>query len=94
MNQYVQVVDDESEEAIELPAEGDGTLLLSTLIAQFPGACGLKYRSSETNGVRGVRLADGRLYAPDGVWGGITFTTVYPKGTFLFYIALHCQTLE
>lgn len=79
MNQYVQVVEEEGDEPIELPAEEDGSLLLSTLVAQFPGSSGLKYRSTETNGVRGVRLADGRLFAPDGVWGGITFITVYPK---------------
>lgn len=39
-----QVVEEEFEDAVELPIEDDGTLLLTTLSAQFPGATGLKYR--------------------------------------------------
>lgn len=39
-----QVVEEEDEEAVELPVNTDGTLELSTLTAQFPGATGLKYR--------------------------------------------------
>ena len=81
-NQYIQVAEEETaEETIELPVEPDGTLLLTTLSAQFPGACGLKYRNPETNALRGVRLADGRLHAPDAVWGVQLFLTVYPKGS-------------
>lgn len=53
---YVQVVEEEGEEPIELPVEDDGTLLLSTLQAQFPGTCGLKYRNPESRAMRGVRL--------------------------------------
>lgn len=52
---YVKVVDEDNEEPIELPAEPDGSLLLSTLSAQFPGACGLKYRNSDTGTFRGLR---------------------------------------
>lgn len=54
--EYVQVVEEEGEEPIELPVEDDGTLLLSTLQAQFPGTCGLKYRNPESRAMRGVRL--------------------------------------
>lgn len=82
MNSYVQVAEDENEEPIELPIEEDGTLQLTTLIAQFAGACGLKYRNPETNAWRGIRLVDGRLYAPDSVWGNYTYVAVYPKGEF------------
>jgi hypothetical protein len=77
--QYVIVTDDENEQPIELPAEADGTLLLSTLAAQFTGACGLKYHNSATNSMRGVRLSDGRLHPPDGVWGSRLYVTVFPK---------------
>lgn len=42
--EYLQVAEEEGEEPIELPTEEDGTLLLSTLSGQFPGASGLKYR--------------------------------------------------
>jgi len=38
------VVEEEFDDAIELPVESDGTLLITTLSAQFPGATGLKYR--------------------------------------------------
>jgi len=78
--QYVIVTEDENEQPIELPAEPDGTLLLSTLAAQFNGASGLKYENSETKTTRGVRLADGRLHPPDGVWGNRLYVTVFPKG--------------
>lgn len=80
MNQYIQVAEEENEEPIELPSEEDGTLLLSTLAAQFPGACGLKYRNPETGGMRGIRLVEGRLHPPDAIWGSHLYVTVFPKG--------------
>ena len=39
----------DSDDAMELPREKDGTVLLSTIQAQFPTAIGLKYRSSSGN---------------------------------------------
>jgi hypothetical protein len=57
------------------------SVLLSTLAAQFPGACGLKFRNPDTRAWRGVRLADGRLYPPvDTGWSSATFVSVLPKG--------------
>lgn len=79
MNYYIQVAEDESEEPIELPCEDDGTLLLTTLAAQFPGTCGLKFRNPESGAMRGVRLADGRLHPPETGWGNIIFICVFPK---------------
>ncbi|XP_067627694.1 TAR DNA-binding protein 43 isoform X2 [Eurosta solidaginis] len=78
---FVQVAEEEGEEPIELPAEEDGTLLLSTLQAQFPGSCGLKYRNEDTKAVRGVRSNEGRLYPPssDDGWGTCIFFCVFPK---------------
>lgn len=53
---YVKVTDEEqTEESIELPVETDGTISLSTVAAQFPGASGLKYRNPETGTYRGLR---------------------------------------
>lgn len=78
--QYVIVTEDENEQPIELPAEPDGTLLLTTLAGQFNGACGLKYHNIETDSMRGVRLAEGRLHPPDGVWGNRLYVVVFPKG--------------
>ena len=39
-------------------------VLLSTLSAQFPRACGLKFRAPESRAWRGVRLAEGKLFQP------------------------------
>uniref|UniRef100_A0A6M2DT48 TAR DNA-binding protein 43 n=1 Tax=Xenopsylla cheopis TaxID=163159 RepID=A0A6M2DT48_XENCH len=78
--EYVQVAEEECEEPIELPAEDDGTLLLSTLTGQFPGASGLKYRNPGSKSMRGVRLADGRLHPPSQAgWKDEIFFCVFPK---------------
>ncbi|KAJ3650950.1 hypothetical protein Zmor_017024 [Zophobas morio] len=78
--EYLQVAEDEGEEPIELPTEDDGTLLLSTLSAQFPGSSGLKYRNPETKAMRGVRLSEGRLHPPPEIgWGSQIFYCVFPK---------------
>jgi len=66
---YVQVVESEdSADVIELPAEKDGTILLSTIQAQFQGATGLKYKSPSGVAWRGVRLAENKLDAPSDGW--------------------------
>lgn len=81
--EYLQVAEDEGEEPIELPIEDDGTLLLSTLSAQFPGAVGLKFKAPESKTYRGVRLTDGRLHPPpEGGWGLLIFYCVFPKGKY------------
>lgn len=80
MGEYLHVAEDEQEEPMEIPTEEDGTLLLSTLVAQFPGACGLKFRNPATNAMRGVRLVEGTLYPPDDYWGTHVYLIVYPKG--------------
>lgn len=79
---YIQVAEDEGEEPIELPTEDDSTLLLTTLSAQFPGTCGLKYRNPESRAMRGVRLVDGRLHPPENGWGKAVYFCVFPKGQF------------
>ncbi|BFZ23221.1 hypothetical protein BsWGS_26260 [Bradybaena similaris] len=80
MNQYIHVSENEGDEPMELPSEDDGTLLLTTLSAQFPGACGLKYRNHETGILRGIRLSDGRLYPPDTDWQDLVYIVVFSKG--------------
>ena len=64
---------------MEIPCEDDMGLLLTTLAAQFPGVCGLKYRT-ESRSLRGVRLVDGKLQPPDGGWGSNVYLCVFPKG--------------
>lgn len=78
---YVRVSEDEDDNnAVEIPCEGDGTLLLTTLVAQFPGACGLKYRHPESKSIRGIRLSDGKLHPPtEAGWGKFLYLCVFPK---------------
>ena len=82
----LSVCEDEGDDPIELPAEEEGTLLLTTLTGQFPGACGLKFRNPDTRGWRGVRLTDGRLFPPtDTGWGTHVYISVLPKGKATIY---------
>ena len=69
-------------DSIEIPSEDDGSLLLTTLAAQFPGACGLKYKS-ESGTYRGIRFADGVMYPPDDQWGNYHYVVVFPKSKFM-----------
>ncbi|TRY69815.1 hypothetical protein DNTS_000593 [Danionella cerebrum] len=80
---YIRVSEEENEEPMEIPTEDDGTVLLSTVAAQFPGACGLRYRSPVSQCMRGVRLVDGVLHAPENGWGNLVFVVNYPKETAL-----------
>ncbi|XP_054159788.1 TAR DNA-binding protein 43-like [Oppia nitens] len=82
MSQYIQVAEEEGEEAIEIPCEEDtnSSVLLSTLTSIFPGASGLKYRNSETGTFRGVRLTDGRLQPPEQGWrANSLYYCAFPK---------------
>ncbi|CAG9854320.1 unnamed protein product [Phyllotreta striolata] len=78
---FLQVSEEEGESPIELPTEEDGTLLLSTVVAQFPGALGLKYKADPDSKVyRGVRLSEGVLHPPpDGGWNSKLFICSFPK---------------
>ncbi|CAF1174934.1 unnamed protein product [Adineta ricciae] len=81
---FIRVTDDPKhyEDSIEIPIDGDadGSVSLSTLAAQFHGVSALKYRHSETSVWRGVRVVDGKLYHPDGVWDLDTvYVAVYSK---------------
>ncbi|XP_062853513.1 TAR DNA-binding protein 43 isoform X2 [Trichomycterus rosablanca] len=80
---YIRVAEEENEEPMEIPSEDDGTVLLSTVAAQFPGACGLRYRSPISQCMRGVRLVDGVLHAPENGWGNLVFVVNYPKESVL-----------
>ncbi|XP_045510605.1 TAR DNA-binding protein 43-like [Colias croceus] len=79
--EYIKVSEDEDDSnAVEIPCELNGTLLLSTLVAQFPGACGLKYRHHESKCIRGIRLSEGKLHPPsEAGWGKHLYICVFPK---------------
>ena len=103
IREWVAVVQEEGDEAIEIPTESDGAILISTLRAQFPGVIGLKFRNPETNTLRGIRCSDKQLYPPNqqaeassqpqALWGKLTYictrakTPTRPKNT-------NCETPE
>uniref|UniRef100_A0A0A9WM21 TAR DNA-binding protein 43 n=1 Tax=Lygus hesperus TaxID=30085 RepID=A0A0A9WM21_LYGHE len=76
---YVPVVVEEGETPVEVPTEEDGTVLLTTLQAAFPKACGLVFKSSDSGAVRAVRLVDGRFYAPEEGWENQVFLCTMAK---------------
>ncbi|CAG2176166.1 unnamed protein product [Oppiella nova] len=82
MASYIEVAEEEGEEAIEIPCEEDAanSILLSTLTSLFPGASGLKYRNADTGTIRGIRLIDGRLQPPDQGWrSNAVYYCAFPK---------------
>ncbi|KAG5453305.1 hypothetical protein CRM22_004647 [Opisthorchis felineus] len=76
--QYIRVSEDEDESPIEVPMEADGTVLLTTLNSVFPKATGLKYLAPDSGCFRGVRLNEGRLYAPEDGWVH-SYICAFPK---------------
>jgi len=77
---YITVVENEGEEMVELPLEEDGTLSLGTLQCQYPGACGLKYRSPDSGAWRGLRVTNGVVSQVNNDWSGNhCYVVVYPK---------------
>merc|ERR1719427_293786 len=80
MTEWVAICSDENEEAVEVSTETDGTLLLSSVAAQFPGTTGLKYRNPGTNTLRGVRLQGEVMFPPsEEGWGLYTYMCVTVK---------------
>lgn len=79
--EWVSIVLDDNDEAIEIPTESDGTLLLSSVVAQFPGVTGLKYRNPASGSMRGIRCVENVLYPPsqDEGWGAVTYYGTKPK---------------
>ena len=77
--------EDAGEDPIEVQTEPDGTLLLSSIIQQFPGVTGLKFRKPNSKGFRMVRVVPNEhtsvLYPPsaDDGWGETTYLCVKPK---------------
>lgn len=91
---YIKVAEEENEEPMEIPSEDDGTVLLSTVAAQFPGACGLRFRSPVSQCMRGVRLVEGVLHAPENGWGNVVYVVNYPKGNYKKYVFPLYDTLS
>ena len=79
MVKYICVAENESDAGMEIPVSEQGTITLSTLTAQFHGACGIKYRS-ETGNFRAVPVVDDNLQPPKDETI-VKFVVVFPKGT-------------
>ncbi|CAF0983752.1 unnamed protein product [Brachionus calyciflorus] len=78
---FVKVAEsDAPEETVEIPIEPQGFILMSTLTAQFPGACGLKFKTEQSSW-RGVRVVEDKIYPPgDDKWDeSTTYIITYPK---------------
>ena len=53
---YISIAENANNDIlIEIPAESNGTLLLSSIAAQYPGAVGLRFKS-DTGAWRGCRV--------------------------------------
>ena len=91
MSGYIQVTEDENDEAIEISSEDDGTVLLS-VTAFFPGAYGLCSRNPVSQYTRAVHLVEENLHAPEAGWGNLVYVVNYPKGLLPFAFAvLNCS---
>lgn len=78
----VQESEEEGAESIEIELEEDNSLLLTSLTSLFPEATGLKYRHSETNTLRGVKLADGKFIEPLDGWSSVkSYICVFNRGS-------------
>lgn len=61
--------------------------LLTTLASLFPLASGLKYRNAESGTMRGLRLIEGKLQAPDDGWpSNSVYYCCFPKGIHGFQL--------
>ena len=65
---HIRISENEDSDFMEFPKEEDGTVLLSTIQAQFPDAIGIKYKGS-SGAWRVIREVDNTLAAPKGGWG-------------------------
>uniref|UniRef100_A0A8C9K2N8 TAR DNA-binding protein 43 n=1 Tax=Panthera tigris altaica TaxID=74533 RepID=A0A8C9K2N8_PANTA len=75
MSECIRGTKDENDKPIEIPSEDDGTVLPSTIAAQFLGACGLSSRSPVSQCMRGIWLVEGILHAPEAGWGNLVYVT-------------------
>jgi len=81
---FIKVQSIESKDFIEIPVEKDCTVFLSSIKAQFPQACGLKYRNPSSKTVRGLKSVENVLYLPseNKDWKQFVYTVVLCKENF------------
>ncbi|RZC41846.1 RRM 1 domain containing protein, partial [Asbolus verrucosus] len=79
---YVQVAESEDKEPIKLLTEEDGTLLLTTVLKQFPQCSGLIYKNPSTKALRWAQLSKDKLHPPPDVgWDSEIFYCVFAAAT-------------
>ena len=86
---YVKVSQGENADFMEFPKENDGTIMFSTIQAQFEETIGLKYKSS-SGAWRAIRAVDNVLAPPKGGWGDRVYC-IAVTGEVLFYIHKHAD---
>lgn len=75
---YITIRDMEFDELVEVPAERDGTLLLSTVKGQCPSAVGIRFKT-ESGAWRGLRTEGNIIKQPAEGWGEIEYHVVRKK---------------
>jgi len=68
MTDWVKICKTEGAQPVEIETEEDGTILLESVVAHFPGTTTIKYKSPSGTGYRGVKLKDGVINPPNGGW--------------------------
>ena len=79
MAQHVRILEHVDAEPVEVPLERNGTLLLSTLVGQYPETVGIRFKS-ETGAWRGVRCVGNVIHAPPNGWGNTDYYIVCDDG--------------
>jgi len=71
MSEWICVSGELGDDPIEIETEEDGTMLLESLTAHFPGTTTLKYKNPDNLAFRGIKCIDGVLNPPskDLGWG-------------------------
>jgi len=68
MTDWVKICKTEGAQPVEIETEEDGTILLESVVAHFPGTTTIKYKSPSGTGYRSVKLREGVISPPTGGW--------------------------
>jgi len=91
---FIKVQNLETCEPIEIPVEKDCTVFLSSIRAQFPQACGLKYKIPSSGTMRGLKLVDNILYLPSNNkdWKQFVYSVVLCKENYITQKVESCSS--
>ena len=81
MPSWVKVAQHETDTAMEVQEEEDGTILMENIKNVFSQATTLKYRNPESNAWRVIKCTEDVLHPPEeGGWGDHVYVVVVPRG--------------